>query len=284
MVNRLAAWLNENDFGTVVREEPLGGGCINNVTRLCLDSGHSFILKSQPSPPDDLFTAEAAGLRALAATGSLRVPAVIHQESDCLLLEDLGQGAPATGFAERLGHGLAGVHADTKAEFGFTIDTYCGATPQDNTPDADGHDFFANRRLRPLGALCRERGLLGNDDAKRLESVCDRLADWIPRQPPVLIHGDLWSGNIHCDEKGQPALIDPAVYHGWAEAELAMTTLFGRLDARFYRAYLERTAVEPDWEERAPLYNLYHLLNHLFLFGRGYLAPVQHILARYTGA
>jgi len=283
MVNRLAAWLNGNGFGTIVREEPLGGGCINNVTRLCLDSGHCFILKFQSDPPDDLFTAEATGLKALAAARSLRVPAVIHAETDCLLLEDLGQGAPARDFPERLGRGLAGLHANEQPEFGFTIDTYCGATPQDNTPDADGHDFFANRRLRPLGGLCRERGLLGCAESNRLETVCDRLADWIPRQPAVLIHGDLWSGNIHCDEKGQPALIDPAVYHGWAEAELAMTTLFGRLDPRFYHAYLERAPVEADWEERAPLYNLYHLLNHLYLFGRSYLAPVQRILERYAG-
>ncbi|MEX2468813.1 MAG: fructosamine kinase family protein [Pseudohongiellaceae bacterium] len=283
MVNRLSAWLNENGFGVVVREEPLGGGCINNVTRLCLDSGRSVVLKYQQNPPDDLYIAETAGLKALAAAGTLRVPTVIHQESDCLLLEDLGQGTPAAGFHERLGSGLAGIHAGAQAEFGFLIDTYCGATPQDNTPDADGHDFFANRRLRPLGRLCRDRGLLGSAESDRLETVCERLGDWIPRQRPVLIHGDLWSGNIHCDEKGQPALIDPAVYHGWAEAELAMTTLFGRLDTRFYHAYLELAQVDPDWEERAPLYNLYHLLNHLHLFGRSYLAPVQRILGRYAG-
>jgi fructosamine-3-kinase len=116
---------------------------------------------------------------------------------------------------------------------------------------------------------------------QQLDSIATRLDRWIPAQAAVLIHGDLWSGNIHCDNRGQPALIDPACYWGWAEAELAMTTLFGGFAPAFYDAYAAASGLEADWRERASLYNLYHLLNHLLLFGGSYAQSVSAILDRY---
>lgn len=116
----------------------------------------------------------------------------------------------------------------------------------------------------------------------RVEKLCDRLPELIPEQPASLIHGDLWSGNAMFDSRGQPAIIDPAAHYGWAEAELAMTTLFGSFPDVFYRAYQEARPLEPDFRERFPIYNLYHLLNHVNLFGGGYLGQSLSILRRYA--
>jgi len=273
-------WLTANGFGEIVATQALGGGCINNVTRLTFDGGASLILKHQSQPPDGLFQAEAAGLSALAASDSLRVASSIAAHSDFLLLEDLGQGSPKQNFWQQFGAGLAAIHSKRESHFGFTVNTYCGSTVQDNSRTENGFDFFSHQRLLPVARSCHASGLLSAQDMKRLDRVCEQLPRWIPEQPPVLIHGDLWTGNMHCDGEGQPALIDPAACWGWAEAELAMTTLFGRCPEEFYASYLENSHLDPHWEERAFIYNLYHLLNHLKLFGRSYLSAVRRTLAR----
>jgi len=148
---------------------------------------------------------------------------------------------------------------------------------------ADGFAFFAEARLLHQGKLARDAGLLDSGAIRKLEWLAARLDRWIPEQPASLIHGDLWGGNAHCGPEGEPVLIDPAAHYGWAEAELAMTTLFGRFPEAFYRSYLASSQLSPEWESRIPLYNLYHLLNHLNLFGGGYRQSVQAVLDRYAG-
>ena len=128
----------------------------------------------------------------------------------------------------------------------------------------------------------RERKLLNNAAFNALEFIAENLRLWIPPQPAVLTHGDLWSGNIHCDEHGGPALIDPATYWGWAEAELAMTRLFGGFGESFYASYAEHSGMASDWQQRSELYNLYHLLNHLLLFGSSYGAQIEAISRRFA--
>jgi len=112
--------------------------------------------------------------------------------------------------------------------------------------------------------------------------IASNLTNWIPIQSPVLIHGDLWSGNVHCDRDGNPCLVDPATYWGWAEADLAMTELFGNFNREFYESYESVSDIEKDWRERSPLYNLYHLLNHLILFGPSYLGNIRSVIKRFT--
>ena len=145
----------------------------------------------------------------------------------------------------------------------------------------DGERFFAECRLLPQAWRARDAGLLEPADIAAAEALCARLRERIPAQPPSLLHGDLWSGNLHACTSGSLALVDAAAVHfGWAEADLAMLTLFGEPPSVFFDAYQEACGIDRAWRGRAPLYNLYHLLNHLNLFGAGYLAGVRDALRR----
>ena len=283
MTNRIALWLAENGFGKIVRQESVGGGCINDSRRLHLDASKSLFLKQHTQAPGGMFRSEAVGLEALGRNQVLRVPNVLHVEEDFILLEDIGQSSPGAQFWTDLGEGLAQLHSEKYPQFGFSINNYCGLTPQQNDPAGDGHEFFANLRILKLASQAFDQNQLDREELAKLEYIAANLARWIPKQPAVLIHGDLWSGNIHCDEEGHPALIDPATYWGWAEAELAMTGLFGGFDSDFYRSYGEQANLDTSWRERAPLYNLYHLLNHLLLFGGSYLGSIKTITHRFAG-
>lgn len=274
--------LKDSDLGAVKRTEALAGGSINEVKRLHLESGESLIVKTNRQGPRDLFLAEADSLQALAAVEAIRIPHVLHASEDFLLLEDLGSQPPGPGFHENLGQQLAQLHSHQQPVFGFSRNNYCGATPQDNSNDADGFRFFGERRLLALAKTALERGLLSKREMDQVATVAGHLERWIPRMPATLIHGDLWSGNVHCDRQGQPALIDPATYWGWAEAELAMTELFGGFPPAFYASYEAVSGVNKDWRDRTSLYNLYHLLNHLLLFGSSYHHSVQAVLDRYA--
>lgn len=258
-----------------------GGGSFGGTSRLTLADGRVVFLKTQHDAPADFFQAEARGLQVLAGTNAIRVPEVLAVSDSGLLMEWLS-GSPADDYAERLGEQLAALHRHTSDAFGFEMDNFCGLTPQPNPRRADGFAFFAEARLGHQARLAQQRGLLQSGDIKRIETIAGRLRYWIPEQPASLIHGDLWSGNIHCGPNGEPVLVDPAAHYGWAEADLAMTTLFGRQAPAFYQAYADASGLDPDWEERIPLYNLYHLLNHLNLFGGGYLSSVRAVLDRFS--
>ena len=282
MTKHVQRWLVDNDFGQVTRKERVAGGSINISSRLYLRDGRRVFLKQHDSAPAQMFIAEAAGLNALHQAKSLRVPKVLHVAESFLLLEDLGSGQPDKTFWQDLGSGLAELHRNRQSQFGFSTDNYCGSTPQVNTPTDDGFEFFANFRIRKLALTAWERKLLDSASLNALEYIAENLSQWIPPQPAVLIHGDLWSGNIHCDEHGKPALIDPAAYWGWAEADLAMTRLFGGFGESFYTSYAEHSGMASNWQERVPLYNLYHLLNHLLLFGSSYAGQIEATCRRYA--
>jgi fructosamine-3-kinase len=245
------------------------------------ESGISFILKTNASAPEGMFEREVEGLEALRVADGPRVPRPCVYDQSFLLMEDLNPGSRKPDYWQQLGQKLAVLHNHTFGKFGFEHDNFLGSTPQPNPWTEDGYEFFAGQRLLYQARLAQRNGFLDENDVRMLEKLASRLRELVPGQPASLIHGDLWSGNALSDEEGDPALIDPAAHYGWAEAELAMTALFGGFPPEFYEAYTDARRLTPGWRERFPIYNLYHLLNHLNLFGKGYYGEVVNILRRY---
>lgn len=276
-------WLLDHGYGQIIRDEAFSEDRPTNFGRLHFDRGRSVFVKSREPAIDDFFYAETVGLKALSEHAPLRVPKVLHYENSFILLEDLGNAKPRPDYQRSLGEGLAALHRTTQQQFGFSMPTFCGPSAQDNTLTADGFQFFAERRLLHMAARAFDEGILKRVWIKRIEYIASNLERWIPRQEPALLHGDLWAGNAHSDENGHPCLIDPACYWGWPEADLAMTDLFGGFTDDFYATYVECHPLEPGWRERFPLYNLYHLLNHVVLFGESYLGPVEVICMDFAG-
>ena len=275
---QVLSWLVQNGFGAVKGSQPVGGGCINAGTVLTTGSGRTFFLKTNHQAPADMFEREAQGLQALAVEGGPRLPVPYLYGENYLLLEDLAPAPRRVDYWPEFGRRLAALHRHTSDRFGFPQDNYIGSTLQPNTPSADGYEFFADRRLLYMARLARQAGLLSQEQVRQVERLVARLPELVPEQPASLIHGDLWSGNVITDSAGNPAIIDPAAHYGWAEAELAMTALFGSFPQVFFWSYEGARPLEPGYRDRFPIYNLYHLLNHLVLFGSGYLGDVLRIL------
>jgi len=276
------AWCLENGWGEALYATPLSGGDISRAWRLEMADGRSLVLKEKPDAPPDMFAREAEGLAALADAGGPTIPAAYLTGPDFILLEDLRPHSLTPTYWAEFGLRLAAMHRTTHTHHGFAHDNYCGLTPQPNPWTESGHEFFAEHRLRHQARLAQDRERLDIADIRRIESLCTRLPDLIPPQPPALIHGDLWSGNAQAGPRGEPALIDPAAHFGWAEAEIALTVLFGGFPPVFYDAYAASYPLAPGWRGRMDIYNLYHLLNHLNMFGAGYLGQVQAVLRRYS--
>lgn len=274
----------------VTGRRTLGGGCINSAARLDTSAG-PFFCKHNASPLPGLFSKEAACLEAMRSSGtSLVIPRVIAHADPSggapgfLITELLEPGSRVRDFDERLGRGLAELHRSTAGAFGFETDTYCGAITQPNPWTGSWVEFYRTHRLGHQLRLAREGGLLGRGEARTFERLLDRLPDLLagPQEPPALIHGDLWSGNLHVSPAGTPALIDPASYYAHREAELGMMTLMGGYPARVYDAYDEAYPLASGWRDRTPLYELYHLVNHANLFGGGYVSQTMSLVQRYA--
>ncbi|MGH8689449.1 MAG: fructosamine kinase family protein [Burkholderiales bacterium] len=254
----------------VAAAEAVSGGCIHRCYRVTV-AGRTGFLKVNDAQYADVFAAEADGLTALRTAG-LRSPEPISQglagADAYLVLEYLELGERGD-FAE-LGRLLASAHRKPGQRFGWHRDNYIGATPQRNGWCDDWAEFWRERRLRPQVALAQAKGFDVQMPSLSL------LAGHRPQ--PSLLHGDLWRGNAGFTAQG-PVVFDPAVYYGDREADLAMTELFGGFPREFYRAYDEAFPLDPGYDKRKHLYNLYHLLNHLNLFGGGYLGQVQATLS-----
>ena len=267
-------WLKNNGCGRIVSSELVVGGCINDGIRIIPDTGQTYFLKMNNKAPDDMFEREAEGLEILDTERGPRVPEVYLFGKGYILLEDMKPSKTRPGFWYDFG-------LNTKASYGFQHDNYIGSTPQINGWVENGFDFYAENRLMFQAGLALAKGLIDIGRLKKIESLAIRLPQLIPDQPASLLHGDLWSGNVITDSTGSPVIIDPAVYYGWAEAELAMTALFGRFPDVFYEAYQELRPLDTGFSRRFPIYNLYHLLNHLNLFGTSYLGQVDSILEKF---
>ena len=276
----------ETNIGALRSITPVGGGDINAAARVETQDARYFV-KWNARPRPRIFEVEARGLNLLASVNALRVPRVIAviDQPAALVLEWIDLGTNKSAAAEALGHGLALQHRSTAPTYGLDHDNYIGAIPQRNTPTRSWIEFFRDQRLGVQRHLAQRNGHLTPDRARRLDQVMDRLDQWIDdsKVVPSLLHGDLWGGNYLSDAQGNPVLIDPAAYYGDRDAEIAFTELFGGFGAQFYAAYNEAWPLDHGYGDRRDLYNLYHLLNHLNLFGEGYGGSVDAILRQYAG-
>ena len=252
--------------------DAIGGGCINQTFRIQSD-GQDFFVKLNSADALDMFIAEAEGLQEIANSKTVRAPRPVcwgtAGESAWLVMEYLPLGG--RGAAAELGRQLAAMHRIEQDEFGWQRGNTIGATPQINTRTRDWTEFWRKHRLGFQLSLAAQHGYGG-----RLQQLGERLMDGFPALftghslRPALLHGDLWSGNFGILRTGEPVIFDPAVYFGDRETDLAMTELFGGFGEAFYAAYRETYPLDPGYSTRRSLYNLYHVLNHLNLFGAGY--------------
>lgn len=264
---------------------PAGGGCINRALVIS-DGSRRYFVKINDGDRADMFAAEAEGLHELAAAKAIRVPQPIctgaADGQAFLVLEYLDLcGADGGTSQERLGHRLAALHRRRRPAFGWHRDNTIGSTAQPNTEHADWIEFWRTRRLHPQLALATRNGY-GRALETRGARLAERLGDFFTNYRPAasLLHGDLWSGNVGALADGEPVIFDPAVYYGDREADLAMTELFGGFGPRFYAAYNEAWPLDTGYAVRKDLYNWYHVLNHLNLFGGSYLAQAANMVDR----
>jgi fructosamine-3-kinase len=269
----------------VTSSRAVAGGDINQAFAVTLEGGARVFVKTHPSAPRTMFPAEARGLAWLRESATLRVPQVLavsatEGRGPCfLVLEHVEPGRRDPAFDEKLGRGLAALHRFGAPHFGLDHDNFIGSLEQANGRRAAWADFYRDLRLEPLVARATERGLFGVQLRREFERLLERLDSLVgPAEPPARLHGDLWGGNLHVDERGQPCLIDPAVYGGHREIDLAMMRLFGGFGPGVFDAYEEAWPLAAGHERRVPLYQLYPLLVHVNLFGSGYVGQATRAL------
>jgi fructosamine-3-kinase len=277
-----------------------GGGYINEGWHVTLADGRDAFVKTRTRSHPGEYALEAFGLAWLAEPGALRVPAVLEIGEDYLALEWVREGRLDAAGAEELGRGLATIHMAGSPCFGDPRcapdgarapagaqdggePTHFGSLALPNEPAPDWPNFFAEQRLRPLAKLASEQGWLTSAGAGAIERICARAYELAgPPEPPARLHGDLWNGNVMADTQGRPLLIDPAVYGGHREMDLAMLRLFGAPSERVFAAYDEVFALAEGWQERVELWQLPPMLVHGVLFGGGYCEAAERIALRYA--
>ena len=269
---------------TGVRE--VHGGSINRAAKLTTDRGEYF-LKWNKNAPDDFFEREAEGLKTLRnAVHSLIIPTVemVGQTDDSetgfLLMEYIEESRSGDSF--QFGSELARLHQNTANQFGFHSDNYIGSLPQSNRMHSNWIEFFISERIEPQLAMATESGKLPSSIRKNWNRLSYRLNELFPACKPSLLHGDLWGGNYLFNKSGKAVIIDPAVYYGHPEMDLAFSTLFGGFTYDFYEGYESISPLENGFDNRVPIFNLYPLLVHVNLFGGSYVDQVKTILQKYS--
>lgn len=255
------------------------GGCIHQSYLLRGENGVYFV-KVNDAARQDVFVAEAAGLKAISQADTIACPGPIHCGSfgqfSYLIMEGLTLSRAASGSWELMGQQLAQLHRKTADRYGWHRDNYIGASPQHNDWHSEWADFFCQQRLRPQFEMARANGVSFEHEAALYDAVRRSLTEHRPEAS--LLHGDLWSGNAGFLENGQPVIYDPATYYGDRETDLAFSEFFGGFPAAFYQAYNSEWPLPPGYQNRKELYNLYHVLNHANLFGGGYAAQARNMI------
>ena len=273
------------------RNEPtltrVAGGDINDAYEARWPGGDRLFIKTRKGLAGDAYRTEADGLRWLAEGRALRIPKVIAQSGPedpvaFLALEHMARTAPALDHDDRLGDGLAALHAAGAPGFGYLHDNWIGSLPQSNRTHETWSAFYAEARVLPLVRRAIDDGRAPASWAALADRLAARLPELAgPPEPPARLHGDLWSGNVITDSRGQPVLIDPAVYGGHREVDLAMLALFGGLSTRVVAAYEARTPLAAGWRARTRLWQIYPLLVHTLLFRGSYVQAAEAAMRAY---
>ncbi len=279
-MNNLEEILNEK----VTSNSFLGGGSIADSQKIRTSSGKEYFVKSYSQSKSNILKNEVNGLIEIQKSKSIKTPQIIYYDDDILILEFIKSGRKNKNFSELFGIQLTAMHRLKSDKFGFYENNYIGSNHQINLPlYSNWTDFYWENRLLYQFKLAEKHGYVNSDFRKlfnQFESVYRNIIEGTEEEPS-LIHGDLWGGNYLVDESGNPVLIDPAVYYGHREAELGMTILFGGFDSEFYSSYNEAYPLFDGWKERLDIYKLYHVMNHLNLFGSGYLNQTLSIIKSY---
>jgi len=261
----------------------LSGGSINKVYRCQTTTNDLAIKINQKDHFPNMFEKEKLGLEYLARSPFI-IPKVISvgnfNNLSFIILEHIQSGKPINWGL--FGENLAALHNITNDQFGLDHDNYIGSLVQLNTYEKTWEDFYINQRILALTIKARDKGLMNYNDCQKTESLCQNLSNIIPYSKPALIHGDLWTGNLISNQDGDPVLIDPAIYYGHPEMDIAMLYLFGSVPQLAIESYQSIKSMEKGWEDRLDLHQLYPLLVHLLLFGEGYYNDVINIINKYN--
>jgi protein-ribulosamine 3-kinase len=265
---------------------PVGGGSINDAFELTTGSGNFFLKVNHGGRFPGMFEAEAKGLQLLRETNTIGIPDVIGTgEVDGIIFLLMGMIVSAkrrSDFWESFGRSLAALHHTTSDRFGLDHNNYIGSLPQSNRQNLSGSRFMIEERFHPLVKLAKQKNLLSEKDIDAFDRFYINLDHLLPEETPSLLHGDLWNGNYLTGNDGSAWLIDPAVYYGYRETDLAMARLFGGFDENFFSAYNESFPLPDNWQSRIELFQLYPLLVHLILFGRSYYEGVRRVVLKYS--
>jgi len=279
--NHLAEALNLE----IIKSQSVSGGSINRAAKIATNLGDLF-LKWNTNAPDDFFEKEADGLiRLSTARTALRIPDVIssgkpvNSRPGFLLMKFIEEGRSGNSF--EFGQNLAKLHQTDIDQFGLDTDNYIGSLPQSNRRHDNWITFFTEERINPQIQMAVDSGKLSRGILQNWDRLSGKLNEIFPPTKPSLLHGDLWGGNYLFDSSGSGVLIDPAVYYGHPEMELAFSKMFGGFSSEFYRGYESELPLEPGFSERIPIYNLYPLLVHVNLFGGHYTSQFNSTLRKF---
>lgn len=271
----------------IQNEQTVSGGSINRTHKLETNEGPLF-LKWNQSAPSNFFEAEAKGLDLLkSADSGLRIPSVIAWSvperlvPGFLLMEFIPEGSGTSSDSFTFGTQLAKLHKTTTEKFGLSYNNYIGSLHQQNGQFDDWTSFFIEKRINPQLKMAIDSGKLSQSLLPNWKRLMKILDDVLPSTEPSLIHGDLWGGNYLFDESGNAVLIDPAVYYGHPEMDLAFSRMFGGFSRSFYEGYNSVSPIPGDFSERVPIYNMYPLLVHVNLFGGNYISQFERFIKKY---
>ena len=278
---KLVDYLSKNLDDKIINYSTIHGGCINECFKLQSKTRDYFV---KINSSFNFFKEEVKGLDLLRKTGSFHIPKIINygisEGTAFLIMDFIKSNKPVNNFWHLFAKKLAKLHNVTNDNFGLEYNNYIGSLKQENTITNNAVDFFINCRLVPQ--LKQLNKNISSSFYKKFDKLLYQLNNIIPKEPPSLVHGDLWSGNYLVNNLGQPSLVDPAIYYGSREAEIAMTKLFGGFPNHFYELYNEEFQLQAGWENRIEIWNLYPLLVHANLFGESYLNQINFILKKYN--